>query len=249
MKLYLYILLLLPSLGWGQTNTALRIASEGDQGNWLIAYNPKGIGAKLRSIKSLIWVELKDGKEVSSHKMTLKSGEWVLTLPQSQAPRIFYFKSGTQKDTNRGKYWILPAAQMVASPFYTVSEYDPSRDPATDLKNTLEQAKREGKQVILFVGGEWCSWCHALTRYFKKTEGVARLLSAHYLIMKVNFSPENENTTFLSQYPEISGYPHLFFLDEGGRLRHSQDTGVLESGLGMEYNESRILEMLNRWKR
>ena len=46
--------------------------------------------------------------------------------------------------------------------------------------------------------------------------------------MKVNFSPENENKELLSKYPQIPGYPHIFVLDSGGNLLHSQFTGDLE---------------------
>lgn len=132
-------------------------------------------------------------------------------------------------------------------PRFTVADYDPKRDPTKDLEETLAQARAEQKQVMLFVGGQWCSWCHALTRYFKQNEKVAQILHDRYLIMKVNFSEENENVTFLSKYPAISGYPHLFFLSADGKLLHSQNTGEIEAGVGMAYDEPKVLEMLEKW--
>ena len=41
------------------------------------------------------------------------------------------------------------------------------------------------------------------------------------------------------------GYPHLFVLDAGGALLHSQDTGVLEAGRG--YDKAKFVAFLKRW--
>ena len=41
-------------------------------------------------------------------------------------------------------------------------------------------------------------------------------------------SDENENKAFLSKYPEIQGYPHLYVLEKDGTLLQSQNTAELE---------------------
>ena len=63
--------------------------------------------------------------------------------------------------------------------------------------------------------------------------------------MKVNVSDENKNAEFLSQYPSISGYPHLFVLDQKGTFLHSQGTGELEAGQG--YDEELFAAFLKTW--
>lgn len=63
--------------------------------------------------------------------------------------------------------------------------------------------------------------------------------------MKVNYSPENKNEEFLSNYPKIQGYPHFFVLDENGKLLHSQDTGKLEEG--KNYNAQKFIDFLKLW--
>ena len=50
---------------------------------------------------------------------------------------------------------------------------------------------------------------------------------------------------FLAQYPEIKGYPHLFVLDNDGKLLHSQFTGELEKGKG--YDRKKFFEFLKAW--
>ena len=136
-------------------------------------------------------------------------------------------------------------ADAEVAPAYSVAEYDPARDPAEDLRTTVERAQAEGKRILLEVGGEWCSWCHALDAYVHGNAAVAEALRDGFLIMKVNMSEENRNEAFLSDYPEIPGYPHLFVLERDGTLLHSQGTGVLEEG--PSYNEQVVLDFLSTW--
>ena len=112
--------------------------------------------------------------------------------------------------------------------FFAVDVYDPKRNAEDDLKATVAKAKAEGKHVLIQVGGDWCSWCHLMSKYFRENEKVAKVLSKDFLIVKVNFSDENKNEEFLSKFPRISAYPHLFVLDLDGMLLHSQNTADLE---------------------
>ena len=45
--------------------------------------------------------------------------------------------------------------------------------------------------------------------------------------------------------PVIKGYPHLFVLDENGKLLRSQDTSVLEQG--SSYDLDKMFEFLKKW--
>jgi thiol:disulfide interchange protein len=135
-------------------------------------------------------------------------------------------------------------AKPESSP-YTVDMYDPKRSADADLKTTLAKAKAEGKHVLIQVGGDWCSWCHLMSKYFAENEKVAQALAKDFLIVKVNYSEENRNKEFLSQYPRISAYPHLFVLDSDGKLLHSQGTAELEEG--RSYNEGVVLTFLSKW--
>lgn len=132
-----------------------------------------------------------------------------------------------------------------AAILYSVSAYDPARDPQKDLEATRERALAEGKRILLEVGGEWCTWCKALDRYVHENEAVASALEQDFLIMKVNYSEENPNTDFLSPYPSIPGYPHIFVLDRDGSFLHSQGTGELEQGRW--YNQEAFLAFLGKW--
>jgi len=128
----------------------------------------------------------------------------------------------------------------------TSLKFDPQRNPFDDLKLTIENAKQLDKRIILDVGGEWCIWCHRIDAFMQNTKEVKSLLDENYIVLKVNYSKENKNEKFLSQYPAIEGYPHFFVLEKDGTLLHSQNTGELEKD--KDYSKEKFIEFLNKWK-
>jgi thioredoxin-related protein len=126
-----------------------------------------------------------------------------------------------------------------------VNIYDPKRDPAHDVQLAMSDAQRTEKRILLEVGGDWCIWCHHMDDFFEAHLDLRELRDQHYILVKVNYSPENENTVFLSHYPTIPGYPHLFVLDADGKLVHSQDTSALEEG--NSYNLQKFTAFLQKW--
>ncbi|MBS1724425.1 MAG: thioredoxin family protein [Armatimonadetes bacterium] len=124
-------------------------------------------------------------------------------------------------------------------------KFDPSRDAAKDIEFGVALAKKQNKRVILDVGGEWCPWCKKLDKMFHEDKEVAAALKANYVVIKVNFSQENENKAVLSKYPMIQGYPHLFVLENDGKLLHSQDTGLLETG--DHHDHDKVMAFLKKW--
>ncbi len=135
---------------------------------------------------------------------------------------------------------------LSAPSFYTVAYYDTQADPSEQLKETLARASSEGKTVLLQVGGDWCVWCKRMSGFIADNPAVNSLISEHYLIQKVTYDADNPNETFLSTYPKINGYPHLFVLDASGNLLHSQDTAELEEG--QSYSEQAFVAFLNKWQ-
>ena len=130
--------------------------------------------------------------------------------------------------------------------FYTVDHYDNARKPADDLATTINRAKAEKKHLLIQVGGDWCGWCKLMSNFIETNEPVRENIRSNYLLMKVTYDGDQKNEAFLSRYPQIPGYPHLFVLDSDGNLLHSQGTAELEEGRG--YNEKVYLEFLDKWK-
>jgi thioredoxin-related protein len=124
-------------------------------------------------------------------------------------------------------------------------KFDPKRDAAKDIENAVSEAHKSDKRVLLDVGGEWCIWCHRLDQFFSDNKDIHDLLKQNYVVVKVNYSPENKNEKVLSKYPGIPGYPHIFILDKNGKLVYSQNTGELEKDKG--YDRDKVIAFLNKW--
>lgn len=149
--------------------------------------------------------------------------------------------------SGEGHSQVTQALDSTPKPaFYTVGHYDPKRNPMEDLVQTIARAKSENKNILVQVGGDWCGWCKLMSTYIETNDKVRDNILENYLVMKVTKDQENPNESFLSQYPEIHGYPHIFVLDSNGKVLHSQNTAELEEGHG--YNETVYLDFLNKWK-
>jgi thiol:disulfide interchange protein len=135
-----------------------------------------------------------------------------------------------------GSQFALPAPN---------AKFDPARDATADIEYALAEARKSDRRVILDVGGEWCGWCHTLDRYFLDHADLREFRDKHYVWLKVNFSPENENKRALARYGEIVAYPWLLVLDQNGKLLVSQRTAPLEQGPSYDFNKMK--EFLTRW--
>lgn len=124
--------------------------------------------------------------------------------------------------------------------------FDPAADSFEDLKTTIQEAEKSNKRIILDVGGDWCIWCHRIDAFMNNSDEIKAMLEKNFIILKVNFSKENKNEKFLSQFPAIEGYPHFFVLEKDGKFLHSQNTGELEQD--KDYSKEKFIEFLNKWK-
>lgn len=124
--------------------------------------------------------------------------------------------------------------------------YDESRDPAADLKAAVAQAQQENKRILLEVGGEWCIYCRILNKVIHDDARLTQRLRDGFVVVKVNFSDRVKNEAFLSRYPQIPSYPHLFLLESDGALLLSQtpDDFMKDD----KYVPDLILAFLEKWE-
>jgi len=142
---------------------------------------------------------------------------------------------------------VLVAALSAAHAFGAErsEKFDPKRNAAKDIRDAIVEARQSGKRVLLDVGGEWCIWCRRLDSLFASHPDIEEVLRRNFVVVKVNYSKENKNTRVLSHYPKVAGYPHIFILDDRGKLLRSEDTGELESGKG--HDPRKVLSFLRAW--
>lgn len=124
-------------------------------------------------------------------------------------------------------------------------KFDPTRNAAQDLADTISQTQKSGKRIVLDVGGEWCIWCRRMDIFILQNADLKKLVEENYVWLKINMSPENENKPFLAAYPSAPGYPHLYVLEKDGTLLKSKDTSELEEG--KSYNLQKFTDFLQNY--
>jgi thiol:disulfide interchange protein len=143
-----------------------------------------------------------------------------------------------------------PAPQQAPEPATNTAltapaKFDPKANPTADLAAAVILARASHRRIILDVGGEWCSWCHILDNFIETHVDLQNDIARDFVWLKINFSDDNENQSFLTKYPRIPGYPHLYVLSENGDLLHSQDTAKLE--LGRSYDLEKMRTFFGTW--
>lgn len=125
--------------------------------------------------------------------------------------------------------------------------YNPKADAHADIKQAVARAAREHKHVFVQVGGNWCIWCRRFNNLVTTDAELKKLMDDNYVVVHVNYSPENKNQKVLAQlgYPQRFGYPVFVILDAKGNRIHTQNSGYLEEGPG--HSKKKVAEFLKDW--
>lgn len=125
--------------------------------------------------------------------------------------------------------------------------YHPEADAKADIKAAVEQAAKEGKHVLLQIGGNWCVWCLRFNEKVTTNDTLKTALEKNYVTYHLNYSKENKNEDVLASlgYPQRFGFPVFVVLDGKGNRLHTQSSGYLESGKG--HGTQQVLEFFNQW--
>jgi thioredoxin-related protein len=140
-----------------------------------------------------------------------------------------------------------PPAPDWLGTMYVNTTYDHRRDAGADLREAMARARNSNRNILLEVGGDWCSWCLVLDRFIDSHPAVRAELARSFVIVKVNFEEERPNRAFLSAFPTVSGYPAFIVLDPAGKFLAMQDTGELERN--RSYDKVRVTTFARRWRR
>jgi thiol:disulfide interchange protein len=124
--------------------------------------------------------------------------------------------------------------------------YDDQRDPFNDANAALALAKTTNRNVLIEIGGNWCSWCHKMDAFLLKNPDVYKALHSKYVLLKINVSDTNENDDFMKSLPPVLGYPHMYVSTASGKMLLSKDTAELQDSYG--YSTEHWLSFLQDWQ-
>lgn len=130
----------------------------------------------------------------------------------------------------------------------TVHIYNPKADAAADIKHAVQLAAKEHKHVFIQVGGNWCIWCRRFNNLVTTDPTLKKLMDDNYVVVHVNYSPENKNLKVLASldYPQRFGFPVFVILNVKGNRIHTQNSGYLEEGPG--HSPKKVAEFLEQWR-
>lgn len=125
--------------------------------------------------------------------------------------------------------------------------YNPDANAKAAVDSAVIFAAETGKHVFLQVGGNWCPWCIRFHKFVEEDQSLDSLMKANFVVVKVNFSKENENRPLLASlgYPQRFGFPVFVILDGKGNPIHIQDSGLLEEGKG--YSRDKVWNLFRLW--
>ncbi|WP_461638109.1 thioredoxin family protein [Labilibaculum euxinus] len=126
--------------------------------------------------------------------------------------------------------------------------YDQSLNGKEEIAKAVSKAKKEGKHVLLQIGGNWCPWCIKMHNYLSTDTTLNKLVEDNYIFLEVNYSKENKNLDALAElgYPQRFGFPVMIVLNGEGERLHTQNTGNLEQDKA--YNFEKVKSFLYNWR-
>jgi thioredoxin-related protein len=129
----------------------------------------------------------------------------------------------------------------------TTRLYDPKANAEKDVAVAIAKAKKEGKHVLLQIGGNWCVWCYRFNSFVLLDPDLKNILNNNYVVYHLNYSSENKNLDYLKKlgFPQRFGFPVFVVLDANGNRLNTQDSSLLEKG--NSYDKSKVKSFLENW--
>jgi len=127
-------------------------------------------------------------------------------------------------------------AQTAAQSRANVAEgpYSAAADADADVRQALEQARKNNKSVLVFFGANWCEDCRSLARSLEVPRN-ARLMAEDFNVVKVDVGNFDRNLDVVDWLggPISKGIPAAVLLSPDGQLRYSTKAGELSTARRM----------------
>ena len=138
------------------------------------------------------------------------------------------------------------AGQSAASPAVKASPYDEQADAHKDIAAALALAKKDGKNVFLDFGGNWCGDCQVLAKLFEEP-AVKPFREANFHLVSIDVGRFNKNLDIDKEYGGViaKGVPAVVILDPSGKMIDSTKDGSFESA--RKFTPEELLGHLKNW--
>lgn len=145
---------------------------------------------------------------------------------------------------------VSALAQFVKQPLQIPRQRNPNLYRAgvnaqQEIKQTISEASKEKKRVLLVFGANWCGDCYALDYGFHQPR-IEPLLNNNFKVAHVDVGRYDRNLDLAKKYKVDleKGIPSLAVLSPQGTVLYS--TAQFERARLM--NEEDLIQFLNTWK-
>ena len=100
------------------------------------------------------------------------------------------------------------------------SPYDPNADATTAVDAAFARAKKNGKRVLIDLGGNWCPDCIVLANLMQLAE-LKPFLAAHFEIVSVDVGRFDKNLQIPARFgitERLEGVPSVIVAEPDGRF-------------------------------
>jgi thioredoxin 1 len=149
--------------------------------------------------------------------------------------------------TQRTEIAALPAMRLPEPTIPNTQLYPAPEAASEELNAALEDAKKDGKRVLVVFGANWCYDCHVLDEAMR-SKNLAALVAANYHVVHINIGDGNSNANLATRFdvPLDKGIPSLAVLDANGKVMTSQKQGEFQSASAIGMSD--ITQFLEHWK-
>lgn len=125
--------------------------------------------------------------------------------------------------------------------------YDERADADAQVKAAFERARKNGKRVLIDLGGNWCADCRILDGVMELPE-MKPFMAAHYEMVSVDVGRFNKNLQIPARWglgKLEKGVPTIIIADADGKAVNISNAADLESARSM--TPQGIADWLARW--
>ncbi|MGA7675120.1 MAG: thioredoxin family protein [Rhizomicrobium sp.] len=140
-------------------------------------------------------------------------------------------------------------ASLADLPVVERTPYDANADASAALDAAFARARKNGKRVLIDMGGNWCGDCIVLANLMQLPE-MKPFLAAHFEIVKVDIGRYDKNLQIPARFGvtdrlKSGGVPSVIIAEPDGSFVNRNDISALEDARHM--TPQAIADWLAQW--
>jgi thiol-disulfide isomerase/thioredoxin len=127
--------------------------------------------------------------------------------------------------------------------------YDTKANADAQVDAAVARAKKDGKEVLIDLGGNWCADCRIMAGLMELPE-MQSFLKAHYEIVSVDVGRFNRNLQIPARYGitnRLEGVPAFLVATPDGKLLNAGNVSAIQDARHM--TPQALADWLAKWAR